>query len=390
MPLRQFLLAFAALLFAAATAATAASRAVELRTHSSVWQGRSLAHDQETCWLLDATGELHEIKLAEVTAHRLLEAPFRPETVVEARDRLRREAPRGMEVAAQGRYVVCAPAGQAAAYAALLDEVYNSFWRHFSRRNFGLQPPEFPLTATIFDTREQFVEYAQRDYPLVPANLRGYYHRRTNRIALYAESPATASRLPAEAPTAGSGPPPAGQGSLALLPALHASIDAGARDTLIHEATHQLAFNLGLHSRLAETPRWITEGVAMLLEEDARRDDTGGRPPAERLNRPRYIWFRNYLKQRRPAKSLVPLLERDEPLNTSPLDFYSEAWALSFYLAETRPYEYVRYLRRVAAREPLTPYPPEERLADFQAAFGRDLDHFEGQYLLFLQRIDWK
>jgi hypothetical protein len=388
MDLRQTLLASGTILLAAAAAPAAAPRAVELRTDSGVWQGRSLVHDDQTCWLLDATGALHEIKLADVTAHRLLEAPFRPETVVEARDRLRREAPRGMEVAAKGRYVVCAPVGQAAAYAALLDEVYNSFWRHFSRRNFGLQPPEFPLTATVFANREQFVAHARQDYPHLPANLQGYYHRRTNRITLYAESPLTASRLRGDDATEreaarsmdrGLSPPPA---------TLPASIDAGARDTLIHEATHQLAFNLGLHSRLAETPRWITEGLAMLLEEDSRRDDTGGRNPSERINRSRYIWFRNYLQQRRPAKSLVPLLERDEPLSAAPLDFYSEAWALSFYLAETRPSEYARYLRGVAARDPLRPYPPEERLADFQAAFSRDLDHFEGQYLRFLKQID--
>src|SRR5690606_26419230 len=84
----------------------------------------------------------------------------------------------------------------------------------------------------------------------------------------------------------------------------YGSILAGSRDTLIHEATHQLAFNLGLHSRLGETPRWVVEGLAMLFEEDSRRDDTLGQSTAMRVNRSRYIWFMNYRRERREKGAL--------------------------------------------------------------------------------------
>ena len=36
--------------------------------------------------------------------------------------------------------------------------------------------------------------------------------------------------------------------------------------TLVHEATHQLAFNAGLHVRLSPTPVWLSEGIATYFE----------------------------------------------------------------------------------------------------------------------------
>lgn len=375
------LLALPALL--AGRPAVAAPAVVELQTASGTWQGRSIAHDARRCWLLERTGQLHDIPLSDVTDYRLTGQNFRPESVVEARDRLRREAGPGLEVAAKGKYVVCAPVGQAATYAALLDSVYNSFWLHFSRRNVGLQPPEFPLIAVVFPTRQQFIEHARKDFAFVPAGLAGYYNRRSNRIALYSDAPLTAAG--AESPVWLA--PRLSAGWAAHISAIDAAIEAGARETLIHEATHQLAYNTGLHSRLAETPRWAVEGLAMLFEEDARRDDTGGRNSADRINRPRYIWFMSYRKERRKEKSLATLLEGDDLFRSAPLDFYSEAWALSFYLAETRPAEYSRYLRLLASRDPFAEDSPATRVAEFQSVFGRDLDRLEGQFLLWVDRL---
>lgn len=35
---------------------------------------------------------------------------------------------------------------------------------------------------------------------------------------------------------------------------------------IMHEATHQLAFNVGIHQRLSQTPLWVAEGLASLFE----------------------------------------------------------------------------------------------------------------------------
>ncbi len=39
--------------------------------------------------------------------------------------------------------------------------------------------------------------------------------------------------------------------------------------TVRHEAAHQSAFNSGVHSRVNDMPRWITEGVGQMFEPEA-------------------------------------------------------------------------------------------------------------------------
>ncbi len=372
--LRPFLWSVAALVAIAAALEAGPPSVVRLETPGGTFHGKSLQHNPHVCWLAEKDGRLHNIRLRDVTHFHNERTPFRPESVTEARDRLRRQTPPGMEVAALGRYVVVGPTGQTAAYARLLEAVYADYWSFFSRRQFALQQPEFPLIVYVFPTQELFAEYARAEGTPVAPGLKGYYHRRSNRIALFAPSPPSS---PASA-TPGQKHPDA--------PILGA-VDGDLRTTLIHEATHQLAYNTGLHSRMGDGPRWISEGLAMLFEEDSRRDDSGSRDPSGRVHRSRYVWFMNYRRNRRPQQSLERFLSSDDTFTTAGLDAYSEAWALSFYLIETRRADYARYLQKVAARDPLVPYIAEDRLADFQSCFGKDLAYFEGQYLLFIDRL---
>lgn len=365
----------------AAAPAGGKSATVELKTAASTWQGRSLAHDRDRCWLLDSGGELHDVKVKDVTEFRKVSETFRPETVVQVRDRLARQAPAGMEVEARGRYVVMGPKRQAAQYAELLEDVYAEFQSHFSRRQFALAAPEFPLVVIVFPTQQQFAEYAAKDGAGYVAALKGYYSRSSNRVAMYAEGAAGVAA--SEADESGESV------AMAVTPTsdVLASIEGDFRNTLIHEATHQLAYNTELHSRLGDHPRWMSEGLAMLFEEDSRRDDSPNSKLEDRVNRSRYIWFMNYRQTRRPKQALLDFLASNSLFEQAALDAYSEAWALSFYLMETRSSDYRRYLRIVAARDPLATYTPEQRITDFQAAFGKDIEHFEGQYTLYLDKI---
>ena len=45
--------------------------------------------------------------------------------------------------------------------------------------------------------------------------------------------------------------------------------------TIVHEATHQIAFNCGLHARLSDCPLWFSEGIADVLR-DARPQQRQG------------------------------------------------------------------------------------------------------------------
>ncbi len=78
----------------------------------------------------------------------------------------------------------------------------------------------------------------------------------------------------------------------------------GAVSTIVHEATHQIAFNSGLHQRLSDCPKWFSEGIAMYFETpdlDARVR-TAGRAWEWSIVRGS-ISFEQYLQQR-PADSL--------------------------------------------------------------------------------------
>lgn len=108
---------------------------------------------------------------------------------------------------------------------------------------------------------------------------------------------------------------------------------------------------------------------------------------SRRVNLDRYVWFGNFQKERRKPKSISDFLASDKPFDANALDAYSESWAFSFYLIETRPRQYVQYLTKIARRDPLKDYPAAERLADFQSVFGKDLGLLESQFLRYVSGL---
>ncbi|MEZ6066928.1 MAG: DUF1570 domain-containing protein [Planctomycetaceae bacterium] len=379
MPRRlRWRLAIACVLVLTGRATAGLPQLIELTTSSGPLFGKSVIHNDKVCWMAERDGTLHEVPIATIERVQKVSDRFRAYSVAEMRDLLRREARDGMEVTAVGRYVVSAPKGTAERYAKILDDTHTAFSQFFSRRNFQLDPLEFPLVVRVFPSRLDFIAYATSLQISVPDSLVGFYHRRTNQIALFAEQATLGGTVLARPVSAALGGTRSGA----------SDIHQATIDTLIHEAIHQLAFNTGLHSRIGDPPRWVVEGLAMLLEEESSRTDSRNGPASLRMNRSRFIRFMNYREQRRPAKHLSEFVTSGASFEGLPLDEYAEAWALSFYLFETRPSEYSRYLRTTAARDPLSSYDAATRLADFEAAFGKDLDRLEAQYLTFIQRLE--
>ena len=64
--------------------------------------------------------------------------------------------------------------------------------------------------------------------------------------------------------------------------------------TIIHEATHQLAFNRGLQARFADVPLWVSEGIALYFETPDLRNSRGWQTVGA-VNRVRLDRFRQYL-----------------------------------------------------------------------------------------------
>ena len=157
---------------------------------------------------------------------------------------------------------------------------------------------------------------------------------------------------------------------------------------MIHEATHQIAYNIGLHSRTGETPRWVVEGMATAFEPDGMRSTLAGSQAYQRINRERYLVFQNFVKTgRRTPKSLRSFIESETLYESAVLDFYAQSWALTFFLVETRPRNYSAYLKRIAARDPFAAYSAKERLADFKETISADVDSLDTQFVKFIDGL---
>lgn len=350
---------------------------LELTVGSDSYVGKSLGHDSQICWLAQQDGRVTKVTLQNVTSFRRIDDSFRSWETVDIRNQLRREFGRDWEIVCTGHYLVCAPQGRAQLFAQTFEDLYRSFRGYFSRRGFDLPQPEFPLIAVVHPTQQSFADNCRTDgVPFVPG-LKGYYHRLTNRTTLYEDS---TDRLAVVSPERWEGPDIASLG-------WDAAIESNLKNTIVHEATHQVAYNLGLHTRIGENPKWLVEGLATMFEADGSRQNTGGKRPQERLNPERFKHFTHYAQHRRQPRSLAKFVMSDRPFQLGVLDAYAESWALTFFLAETRSSQYANYLKTVSARDPMQPYSTEERLADFQSAFGEDLDRLELAFLRFMDDL---
>jgi hypothetical protein len=358
---------------------------VELRTPKAVHRGRVVAHNKSQCVLVDETGRMTEIPLAEVTSFRKLEEPFRPLSLAAMRDVLAREFGKAYEVRAAGRYLVVAAPGRAKAYAEVLDGVYRSFFRYFSVRGFSIPEPKFPLVAVVFADRKSFMDNCRQDGVPGTLGLAGYYLTTNNRVALFDRKGTFGTSL-----NASGNATPVAASKAALRRAWHARVQGDLYHTLVHEATHQIAYNTGLHSRVGWDPDWVVEGLATVFEADGIRDriKARGSNAMQRINRERFVYFKQLVAGRRRPQRLAAFLSSDAMYRAAPLDAYAQGWALTFFLIETRPQQYARYLKKVAARESLQDYTAEERLADFQSVFGKDVERLDAEFLRYFDRLE--
>ena len=365
-----------AVLIASSLTGKAAEREelVEVRDGKTVATGKLIAKDKQRALLIDRTGKLHDLML-DTARLQTNSSRFAPYTVMELRNQLASEFGKGLEIGSTRHYLVLAPTGRASEYAKVFEEQYSTLQRYFKVRGFTLTDPQFPLVAVVFPSQQKFVEYARGEGSKTMANMQGYYSPRTNRVALFESAGKSVAVSEIDSLTS----------PVRQMP-LFGTAGSELKSTMVHEATHQVAYNIGLHSRTGETPRWVVEGMATTFEPEGMRSTLAGSQPHERINSERYLVFQNFVKTgRRPTKSLRSFIETDDLYHSSVLDFYAQSWALTFFLVETRPQNYAAYLKRIAARDPLATYPAKERLADFKETIHADVDWLDVQ---FVKHID--
>jgi hypothetical protein len=342
-----------------ATCAESKSRLIEVKDEFQTYTGKVIAKDSERCFLMDEFGALTTHHISRLTSFRIVGDSFHRVSPSEFRKQLLTEFRSGYDIHVSAHYVVVGKKGKAKAYATLFEEIYRQVDSFYSIRGFETSEPEFTMVAIVLNTVDEFKEYCGRDQMLWSEDLRGYYSLKSNRVVLY-DSPAKLN--------AGNESPVDGKTSASLTaydalktdeltlenPATHQATLAAmlngvageTADTIVHETTHQVGYNIGIHSRIGETPTWVIEGLATVLEAPGIRV-RGSSDAAARINTDRLNWFSSEYESRRQPGDLARMVAGDEVFRNQALDAYSSAWAFTYFMTENpaRARSYVRYLR---------------------------------------------
>ena len=329
---------------------------VRLSVGGQAIEGAPLAWNTAEVHLLGRDGRLWTLDPAAASDFQQTSRRFQSYSISQLRALLLRELGTTYEVTGTSHYLVVHPSGQGDQWAERFEELYRAFVHYFSVRGLHPSEPVFPLVGIVFANQREFLRYAARQGEAAGGGVLGFYSPQSNRIALYDRPAAAAGGWQSNA------------------------------GVVIHEATHQTAFNTGIHSRYAPPPHWLAEGLAMMFEAPGVYDSLNHPRLSDRIHRDRLRQFRLLVAEHRP-EVLRDLVASDRFFGLNPGAAYAEAWALSFFLVETSPQKYMRYLAKTAARGAFTPYEAEEREADFTAVFGNDWRMLEARMLRFLEEL---
>jgi len=317
-------------------------------------RGKLLAYDDRQLVLLQRDGRMHTIKLNADIQVRQLTQSFVPCSTAGLRQVLARQVPAGYEVTNTGHYVVIHPTGKSQQWALPFEQLYRKFTQYFHVRGFRLREPEFPLIVMVYASHGQFLQKANQQKLPHSDRLSGFYSPQTNHILTY---------------DSGSG--------------LYGDTNPD-RLTLIHEALHQFAFNRGVHNRWSPTPRWLSEGIAVMFEARGVYDPQTHTRLVDRVHPIFAEQVDQLIADDRATGYLEQLVAADDAFSQDPQTSYALAWAATFYLAEKQPGDWNKYLRTIGQRESFRTYSAEQRLDDFARHFGTSFQNLEARINRFV------
>jgi hypothetical protein len=326
-------------------------------------------------------GKLWNITPEELVSHSEDDKPFVPFTAEQLKKQILEELPPGFDSVKTAHYLVFynTSRGYALWCSALFERLYTAFISFWTHRGFKLHEPETPLVVVIYSDQKMYAKQSTDELQDAAKRVIGFYSLKTNRVKTYDLTGAESVRQPGDNKRMDA----AQINELLSLPDASSMVS-----TLIHEATHQIAFNCGLQQRFADVPLWMSEGLAMYFETPDLSYGKGWRTVGE-INPNRLHRFQNYLL-RRPADSLETLLADDKRFRNrdsqTVLDAYAEAWALNYFLIRMHSKEYQSYLQRLSQKEPLVWDDPATRLKEFKACFGPDLAALDAEFVRYMAR----
>ncbi len=223
---------------------------LEVELGGEVDRGLPIHWSNKDAILLKQDGSLRFIQTPSVTAHRITSEPFMATSSMALKGKLIEEFGNGYEVSTIGNYLFVTPAGQPNDWADRFTNLQGAFIRFMSIRGISNKPPEFPLIAIVYRSEQEFRQASLREGVPTSGSILGYYSIVTNRMNLFLRPMASGAWF-------------------------------DTSKTILHEATHQLAFNAGIHQRLSQTPLWWSKDLHRHLK---RKESTKPLPPILPVN----------------------------------------------------------------------------------------------------------
>jgi hypothetical protein len=328
--------------------------------------------------ILDDEGQLTAIAPSDLKRVEEIPLPLIPKTHKELAAKALTLMPAGSRSIATEHFVVCYNTSEVYARwnSTLYERLYNGMFRFWKEKGVELTPPRFPLVALVFETKEDYVRYANREFDGAE-NTIGYYHQSTNRLASY-DLTGIEGMLPPNANVSR---------EELIFQILKRPQAERTVATIVHEACHQISFNCGLQVRLGDNPLWLSEGLATFFE-SPDGSSTSGWGGTGKVNKHNLVNMANYVPVRAPD-SLTRLLMEDQRLRSpeTSTSAYAEAWALTYYLLKSKPKQFVHYLDCIREKAPGQQSTSQERLELFQQCFGEDLVKFDRDFIRFMQKV---
>lgn len=295
--------------------------------------------------------------------------------------------------------------------AVVLEKTHDAFYQSYRSAGMRPLPLAFRPVCVLFDTHEQFGQYA-RDIDRMNMDWSGgYYSVRTNRVAFFNDQTNPAfkevteriAKLDAEVAELLQLIKDAQRDrNTALITQFRQELDAKQKELRFyrnrhkavaqlndtakttHEAVHQLAFNSGVQVRGVMYPFWLSEGLATNFEttEATARFGPHSDNPARR----------QILVDAREQQKLMPLgdfivmtaLPEDPDIDAATVH-YAQAWGLYQYLFKYHRRELGDYHALLAAR-PAGRRDEGQLRQEFIDTFG-SIAQVESKWLAYVKRL---
>ncbi len=332
---------------------------IKIHKKKKAYVGKPIVWDGSELLMLRRDGRISILPLESEKDYKRVANGFRPYTAAEVKARLRKEFGSKYQFSATQNFVVVHPPGDYNVWAMPFQRLYERFKLYFSSRGFQIHQPQFPMVAIVLKSRADFDRFLRKYHDYDP-NIMGYYSKISNRIITYDQSNGKGTR-----------------GSGWFFNA----------DTIIHEATHQTAFNTGVHSRYADNSRWVSEGLAMMFESRGVNNSMRYHSQSDRINRDRLIALQHYCKKDELKGKLADIVLRDDLFRSDPQKAYAMAWGVTFFLSEKMPREYQKFLKADAKRSNFRQFTSKQRATAFATAFGSDFKGLEKRMKSFFEGL---